>query len=239
MPGVAGLETVVSNHGAKNIGDPGSTFGVTEGNPIWEEIRDVALRAGPSFLLNVSLNEGRQITGIFAGDLLAAHKLGCEFVRKSAMQKFGAPFDIVVTTNSGYPLDQNLYQAVKGMSAGARVVKPGGTLIIACECREGVPANSSFDKLLRSTRGPAEILARLQSPGFQRPEQWQAQIQALIQRNANVLLYSSLPDEVVRQAHLNPCHDITDAVNALVRQSGNGTRIAVLPQGPLTIPYLS
>jgi nickel-dependent lactate racemase len=238
MPGVAGLETVVSNHGAKNIGEPNSTFGVTEGNPIWEEIRDIALRAGPSFLLNVSLNEQREITGVFAGDLLAAHKLGCEFVRKSAMQKFDAPFDIVVTTNSGYPLDQNLYQAVKGMSAGARVIKPGGTLIIACECREGVPANSSFDKLLRSAGSPAEILSLLASPGFQRPEQWQAQIQALIQRNANVLLYSSLPDEVVRRAHLTPCRDISDTVNALVRQNANGTRIAVLPQGPLTIPYL-
>jgi nickel-dependent lactate racemase len=238
MPGVAGLETVVSNHGAKNIGDPNSTFGVTEGNPIWEEMRDIALRAGPSFLLNVSLNDQRQITGVFAGDLIAAHKVGCEFVRKSAMQKFNAPFDIVVTTNSGYPLDLNLYQAVKGMSAGARVIKPGGTLIIACECREGVPAGSSFDQLLRSASNPAEILSLLASPGFQRPEQWQAQIQAIIQRNANVLLYSSLPDDVVRRAHLAPCHDIGETVNGLVRQNGNGVRIAVLPQGPLTIPYL-
>lgn len=238
MPGVAGLETVVSNHGAKNIGDPNSTFGVTAGNPIWEEIRDIALRAGPSFLLNVSLNEDREITGAFAGDLLAAHKVGCEFVRKSAMQKFDAPFDVVVTTNSGYPLDQNLYQAVKGMSAGARVIKPGGTLIMACECREGVPGNSSFDKLLRSVNSPAEILSLLDSPGFQRPEQWQAQIQAIIQRNADVLLYSSLPDEIVRSAHLKPCHDISGAVNALIGNNGNGMRVAVLPQGPLTIPYL-
>jgi nickel-dependent lactate racemase len=238
MPGVAGLETVVSNHGAKNIGDPNSTFGITDGNPIWEEMRDIALRAGPSFALNVSLNDERQITGVFAGDLIAAHKVGCEFVRKSAMQKFEAPFDIVVTTNSGYPLDLNLYQAVKGMSAGARVIKPGGTLIIACECREGVPAGSSFDELLRSASNPAEILSLLASPGFQRPEQWQAQIQAIIQRNAEVLLYSSLSDDVVRSAHLAPCHDIAATVNTFVRENGNGARIAVLPQGPLTIPYL-
>jgi nickel-dependent lactate racemase len=238
MPGVAGLETVVNNHGAKNIGDSNSTFGITEGNPIWEEIRDIALRVGPSFLLNVSLNDDRQITGVFAGDLIAAHKVGCEFVRESAMQKFDAPFDIVVTTNSGYPLDLNLYQAVKGMSAGARVIKPGGTLIIACECSEGVPADSSFDQLLRSANSPAEILSLLASPGFQRPEQWQAQIQAIIQRNADVLLYSSLSDDVVRKAHLAPCHDIAGTVNGLIRQNGNGARIAVLPQGPLTIPYL-
>src|ERR1043166_38672 len=92
MPGVAGLRTVMSNHGAKNIADPNSVFGVTEGNPIWEEMRDIALRAGPSFLLNVALNEERQIPGVFAGALLAAHQEGCEFVRRSAMQKFEAPF---------------------------------------------------------------------------------------------------------------------------------------------------
>ncbi len=137
MPGVAHLHTVMSNHGARNIGDANAVFGVTEGNPIWEEMRDIALRAGPSFLLNVALNEERQITGVFAGDLIAAHKEGIEFVRQTAMQPVGGLFDVVVTTNSGYPLDMNLYQGVKGMSAGARILKPGGTLILAAECREG------------------------------------------------------------------------------------------------------
>src|SRR3954468_5472036 len=108
MPGVAALETVQSNHGAGNIADGRATFGVTEGNPIWEEMRDIALRVGPSFLLNVALNEQRAITGVFAGDLLKAHQVGIEFVRKSAMQKVKAPFEVVVTTNSGYPLDLNL-----------------------------------------------------------------------------------------------------------------------------------
>ena len=239
MPGLAGLETVMSNHGAKNISDPRSTFGVTEGNPIWEEMRDIALRVGSTFLLNVSLNDKRDITGVFAGDLLAAHKVGFEFVRRSAMQKVKAPFDIVVTTNSGYPLDQNLYQGVKGMSAGARILQEGGTLILACECREGVPANSPLDKLLRSASSPEEILTLLATPGFVRPEQWQAQIQSLIQRKANVLVYSSLPDEVIRQAHLKPCHDITAAVNERLQQLGPDARVAVLPQGPLTIPYLA
>lgn len=239
VPGVAGLQTVMSNHGAKNIGDARSTFGITEGNPLWEDLRDIALRAGRSFLLNVSLNEERRITGVFAGDILAAHKVGCEFVRRSAMQKFDAPFDIVLTTNSGYPLDLNLYQGVKGMSAGARVVKQGGTLILAAECREGVPAGSPLDKLLRSAASIEEVLGLLNSPGFIRPEQWQAQIQALVQRKANVLVHSSLADDVVRAAHLTPCHDISATVNELIRAKGNGARIAVLPQGPLTIPYLA
>lgn len=239
MPGTAGLQTVMSNHGVKNIGDPQATFGVTTGNPLWEELRDIALRVGPSFLLNVSLNEKREITGVFAGDILEAHRAGCEFVRGAAMQPVAAPFDVVVTTNSGYPLDMNLYQGVKGMSAGARIIKHGGTLILACECREGVPAQSPLDQLLRSASGPEEVLAMLATPGFVRPEQWQAQIQALVQRKAKVLVYSALPDEVVRAAHLLPCHDITAAVRDELNRLGDDATVAVLPQGPLTIPYLT
>jgi nickel-dependent lactate racemase len=236
MPGCSALKTVLSNHDAANIGNPRAAFGSTEGDPIWEEIRDIALRIGPSFLLNVTLNEQRAITGVVAGELLQAHKAGFEFVRRSAMQKVKAPFDVVVTTNSGYPLDMNLYQGVKGMSAAARIVQEGGTIILACECREGVPAGSPLDKLLRSANSSAEILSMLMNAGFVRAEQWQAQIQALIQRRAEVLVYSSLPDEVIKAAHLTPCHDIAAAVKE--RAKGEA-RVAVLPQGPLTIPYLA
>lgn len=237
-PGTAALETVMSNHGVQNIGDPNATFGINEGNPLWEELRDIALRVGPSFVLNVTLNEEREITNVFAGDIIQAHKVGTEFVRKSAMQKVEAPFDVVVTTNSGYPLDMNLYQGVKGMSAGARVIKPGGTLILAAECREGVPAKSPLDHLLRSAKSSEEILAMLATPGFVRPEQWQAQIQALVQRKARVLIYSSLPDEVVRACHLTPCPNIEAEVRSCLEKLGPEARVAVLPQGPLTIPYL-
>jgi nickel-dependent lactate racemase len=239
IPGCGGLHSIMSNHGFKNIGDPRATFGVTTGNPLWEELREVALRIGPSFLLNVSLNEQRAITGVFAGDMMEAHRTGCEFVRRSAMQKVKSPFEIVVTTNSGYPLDLNLYQAVKGMSAGARILEKGGLLILACECREGIPPNSPLEKLLHSAPGAEEILAMLATPGFVRPEQWQAQIQALIQRQAEVLLYSSLPEAVVRSVYLQSCRDIGAAVRQRLEALGPAARVAVLPQGPLTIPYLA
>jgi nickel-dependent lactate racemase len=239
LPGCGGLRSVMSNHGYKNIAEPRATFGVTVGNPLWEELRDVALRVGPGFLLNVSLNEQRGITGVFAGDLIEAHRAGCEFVRQSAMQKVKAPFDIVVTTNSGYPLDLNLYQGVKGMSAGARILVKGGLLILACECREGIPPGSPLEKLLHSARSPEEILAMLSTPGFVRPEQWQAQIQAVIQRDVEVLLYSSLADEIVRRAFLQPCREIGGEVARRLEALGPHARVAVLPQGPLTIPYLA
>lgn len=239
MPGCAGLETVMSNHGAKNIGDPQATFGVTEGNPLWEELRDIALKTGPSFLLNITLNEQRDITNVFAGDIIEAHKTGCVFVKKSAMQPVEQPFDIVVTTNSGYPLDLNLYQGVKGMSAGARVLKEGGTLILAAECREGVPDGSPLDDLLRSAGSIEEILAMLSTPGFVRPEQWQAQIQALVQRRAEVLVCCELDDATLRACHLAPCADINAEVAKRLAKLGADARVAVLPQGPLTIPYLA
>jgi lactate racemase len=237
MPGVAYWKTVMSNHGARNIDDSNAVFGITVGNPIWEEMRDIALRVGPSFLLNVALNDERQITGVFAGDLVPAHEKGIEFVRRTAMQPTPELFDVVVTTNSGYPLDLNLYQGVKGMSAGARILKPGGTLILAAECREGLPANSPMDKLLRSTASPEEVLALLATPGFVRPEQWQAQIQAQIQRRAKVWLYSALPDESIRAWHLTPCRDIGVTVMQTLEKLGSHARVAVLPQGPLTVPY--
>lgn len=238
MPGLAYLDTVMSNHGVRNIGDANAAFGVTEGNPIWEELRDIALRAGPSFLLNVALNEEREITGVFAGDLLAAHREGIGFVRRTAMQPVAGLFDIVVTTNSGYPLDMNLYQAAKGISAGARIIRPGGTLIMAAECREGVPAHSPLDQLLQSVSGPEELLARLATPGFVKPEMWQAQVLALVQRRAQVLLHSALPEALVHAAHLTPCPDIAATVAQTLSRLGGAARVAVLPQGPLTIPYL-
>ena len=239
MPGCAALETVMASHDAANIGNPRSTFGITVGNPIWDEIREVALRVGPSFLLNVTLNDARAITGVFAGDLIEAHRNGYEFVRKAAMQKVKAPFEIVVTTNSGYPLDMNLYQGVKGMSAAARIIAERGTIILACECREGVPAGSPLDQLLRESSNPEEMLTRLTTAGHVRPEQWQAQIQALIQRRAQVLVHSSLPDDILEKAHLKPCKDIAATVREKLAQYGPGARVAVLPQGPLTIPYLA
>lgn len=237
MPGTAGLETILTNHGAKNIGHPNAAFGITEGNPLWEELRDIALMAGPSFVINVTLDTARRITGVFAGDLLAAHREGCGFVRRTAMREVSGLFDIVVTTNSGYPLDLNLYQSVKGLRAGARILKPGGLLIIASECREGVPSGSPCDTLMRGAANASELLTRIESPGFRAPEQWQPHIQAMIQRDAEVLIHSSIPDDTLRAVHLTPCHDIASAVRERLDRLGPTARVAVLPHGPLTIPY--
>jgi nickel-dependent lactate racemase len=238
MPGVAHVDTVMSNHGAHHLGNPNASFGHCEGNPVWEEMLEIAQRVGPSFLLNVTLNDRKEITGVFAGELATAHRAGRETVRQSAMQRVDDFFDVVVTTNSGFPLDQNLYQGVKGMSAAARIVRPGGTIILAAECSDGIPTGSPYDLLLREESSIAGVLARLATPGFSRPEQWQAQLQGVIQSKARVLVHSSLPDDLLRRAHLEPCPDIGEAVRTALQRCGPGARVAVLPLGPLTIPYL-
>ena len=239
MPGVAARETVMANHAAEFIASPEATFGVTRGNPIWEELYSIAQRTGPKFLLNVALNTEHAITRVFAGDLTEAHQTGCEFVKRHAMQPVPAPFDVVVTTNSGYPLDQNLYQGVKGISAAARILKPGGALILAAECREGVPEGSDYDKLLRYAETPDQVLKLLSTPGFSRPEQWQAQIQALIQQEAEVFVHSTLPETALRAAHFTPCEDVGQTIAAELAKRGPDATVAVLPQGPLTIPYIT
>ena len=239
MPGIAGLRTVMSNHGVNPINDPNATFGVTQGNPIWEEMRDIALRAGPSFLLNVTLNEQRQITGVFAGDLVTAHRAGCDFVRQSAMQPCDAPFDIVVTTNSGYPLDQNLYQTVKGMSAAAQIVTPGGFILAAARCNDGFPEHGNFRPLLFDHATPQALLDAILRPGFLMRDQWEAQLLALIVLKARVGLVSELSPSDVRRAHLEPVTDITRRLQEELDRLGGDAPIAVLPEGPMTIPYLA
>jgi nickel-dependent lactate racemase len=239
MPGIAGTETTMSNHGYRHIADPSARFGVTKDNPVWEEMRDIALRVGRSFLLNVALNGEREITGVFAGDLLESHAVGCEFVRKSAMQLVHERYDLVVTTNSGYPLDLNLYQTAKGLAAAACIVKKGGTILVASECSEGVPSGSAFERLLNDAQDPRSLLDRLRKAEKTVPDQWQAQIQALCQQQARVLLFSRIPDQTVRKTHLEPCHDMAREVLSRATSGKPGFRVAILPLGPLTIPYLT
>lgn len=251
MPGMAGQPTVLGNHDAGMIGDPNAVWGITRGNPVWEEIREIALkiasgtRAGGIFLVNVTLNRNKDITGIFSGGLDEAHAEGCSRARETCMAPVKAPFDIVVTTNSGYPLDLNVYQAVKGISAAARIVKKGGAIVCAAECREGIPQGSEFSRLLESARSSEEVIARILTPGFLAQDQWQAHILSLIAKETDVYLYSDkLSDQEIAGTLLRPCRDIPATLTGLreglvASRRGKATaRICVMPEGPQTIPYI-
>ena len=206
IPALAGHERVLTNHGYAMIGDPRATWGITEGNPIWEEMREAARLIEPLFLLNVTLNAGGELTGVFAGDVIEAHRRGCAFVRDSAMVPVEEPFDAVVTTNSGYPLDQNLYQTVKGMQAANGIVRAGGAIVLAAACEDGLPRHGRYAELLAEAGSPDAILELLQRPGFSAQDQWQqVQIQAQIQRHADVYVYSDgLDDAEIRALRCSP-----------------------------------
>jgi nickel-dependent lactate racemase len=239
LPGMGGLRTIMKNHGAEMLDDENSIWGVTAGNPIWEEVHEIASMVGPVFLLNVTLNKDKEITGVFAGGLEQAHAEGCAFVKESAMAEVSSPFDVVITSNAGYPLDLNLYQSVKGMSAASQIVRKGGAIIVAADCWDGIPEHGLFGKLLNEAQSPQELLERIRRPDFHRQDQWQAQIQVKIQLKADVYVCShNLSDEQIRSALLEPCAKIEETVKKLMEKYGAGARICVLPEGPYTIPYI-
>jgi nickel-dependent lactate racemase len=239
LPGIADAEAILDNHGPDMLVDPNATWATTDKNPIWEEMLAVARNTAPAFMLNVTLNQQRQITAAFAGDLVEAHRAGVAFVRQTAMQPLPEPFDVVVTSNSGYPLDLNLDQAVKGMSAAAQIVRPGGDIVVAAECWDGIPAHGEYRRLLWEARSPEDLLERVMAPGFRCQDQWEAQIQAQIQRKARVHVYAGgLSDEELRRALVIPCRSIEGTV-ARLRRDNPAAMIAVLPDGPQTVPYLT
>ena len=238
-PGLAGLETVMQLHSAPLIGHEKSTWGITEGNPIHDAIRQIARQTGVDFGLDVTINRNRQITSAYAGELFAEHEAAAAVAKRYAMKGVPRPFDVVVTTNSGYPLDLNLYQSVKGMSAAAQVVRDGGAIVCAAECSDGIPDHGEYGKMLSESASIAELAQTVRSPGFSRHDQWQVQLQAEIQLRADVYLKSGyLTDSQVRGAHLEPIDDVESKVLELIDAGGEGSTICVLPEGPQTIPYL-
>jgi lactate racemase len=239
LPSLAGAESVFTNHRIEMIAHPQATWGVIEGNPIWEEMREVALRTHPTFLLNVSLNVNREITGVFAGDMLSAYKKGCAFVKENAMRAVDQPYDIVITTNSGYPLDQNLYQSVKGMSAANQILRQGGSILIATACEDGLPNHGQYAALLAEAGSPQGVIDMISKPGFCAQDQWQVQIQAQIQQRADIYVYSDgLSDEQIERALFIPSRNLENTVCQLLEKYGSRARICAIPEGPQTIPYL-
>ena len=240
LPGVADERLILGNHSAPMLAHPKATWGVTEGNPVYQEMSEVAAMTHPTFLLNVTLNKRREISGVYAGDLTLAHQRGTAAAKKAAMIAVAAPFDIVITSNSGYPLDLNLYQAVKGMSAAAQIVKPGGAIIAAAECWDGVPDHGHYKELLHRASSPRELLDIVNAPGFLMIDQWECQLQAQIQLKADVYVKNSyLSDEEIRRALYLPCQRIEDTLAELLARYGPQATICVLPEGPQTIPYIA
>jgi nickel-dependent lactate racemase len=239
-PGLAALDTVLVLHDAKRIGSDRATWGVVEGNPVHDDIRAVSAGCGGvTFAFDVVLNTAQQVIEAFGGDLFPMHAAAVERAREVAMAPVDAPFDVVVTSGAGAPLDQNLYQSVKGMSAAAQVARPDGLIVCAAECSDGFPDHGSYREVLTSADSPKALLDLIAAREETVPDQWQVQVQARIQAAHRVVVRNSrLTADELAEAHLGATDDVSATVAEAVAAAGDGARVCVLPEGPQTIPYV-
>ena len=236
MPGIAGEASILRNHDAEMIDHRNSRWGVLDKNPIHLEQREAARLAGCEFSLNVTTTGNGSIAGIFAGALEPAHDAGCQMALEAALQPVPEAYDVVVTTNGGHPLDLNLYQAVKGMDAAAQIVRPGGHIVMAAECRDGT-GHGEFINILHTHETASAMVTAIRSDPVIRVDQWQNQILGRVLDHATVHLYAEgLTDAEIQSAHCVPCRNISDRISEL---SGPAIRTCVLPHGPFTIPYIA
>ncbi len=236
LPGVAAREAVYYNHNAAFIDDPGSRAGILEGNPIHRDMIYAARKANLAFIVNVVINSEKQIVASFAGDCEAAHLEGTRFLHGLAAER-PVPADIVITTNNGYPLDQNAYQAVKSMCTAEATCREGGVIIVAAQCCDGV-GGDSFYRTFRENPSAEAILEdfRRRAPCETVEDQWQSQIFARILSKHTVILISDLPDTVVRELHMIPAGTVEEALaeaDRLLRQER--AQICVIPEGISTM----
>ena len=232
-PGLAANSTILEAHHPRRIADVRATFVTRAGNPVHDFVRAAVALAPPHLSVDVSINRARQVTSVFAGPLAVAHNAACAHVQSTAVRVVSAPFDLVVSTNGGYPLDRNLYQAVKGMAAAERIVRPGGCIVMAAACEDGVPAGGAFARLLADARTPADLMGASGAPELDR---WQAQVLGRVLARAEVQLFADgLARDALPSALLTLVSDLDGVVSSACARLGPGARVAVMPEGPLTV----
>ena len=231
LPGIAARETVYWNHNAEFIASPHARTGILEGNPIHRDMIYAARASRLAFICNVVINAKHEVVGAFAGDCEQAHVAGTEFL-KGLCQCRKVPADIVITSNNGYPLDQNIYQAVKGMTAGEASCKDGGVIIMAAACNDG-HGGESFMKTMTQNLTPARILEQIQATPKKDtvPDQWESQILARILSKHQVVLVSECDPELVKAMKMHPANNLREALTLAEQLLGNPGTITVIPEG--------
>lgn len=231
LPGIAARETVYWNHNADFIGDPHARTGILEGNPIHRDMIYAARTAKLAFICNVVINAKHQVVGAFAGDCEQAHLAGTEFL-KGLCQCPKVPSDIVITTNNGYPLDQNIYQAVKGMTAGEATCKEDGVIIMAAACNDG-HGGESFMQTMTEDIPVTEILKKIEATPKKDtvPDQWESQILARILSKFRVVLISEADPDLVKAMKMHPAGDLNQALQIAENLLGREGSITVIPEG--------
>jgi len=233
-PGLAGVDTMRSAHGPTMLEDNVGP-GIVDGNPFHEDLLEIVRLARADFLVDVSIDRSRRLTGVFAGHMEQAHAVGMRHVEREVRVDLDTAADIVITSAGGYPLDATFYQSIKGLTGALNVVRRGGTIILAAALTEGI-GSQDFQALLHDATGNDEFMARITSPGFFRVDQWMVQHLCQVLRKADVMLCTDgLPAEVVRGLLVTPALSLSDAVSRALQRHGEHAHIAVLPQGPYVL----
>ena len=231
LPGIASRETVCWNHNADFIASPFARTGILEGNPIHRDMIYAARAAKLAFICNVVINAEHKVMGAFAGDCEQAHIAGTEFL-KGLCQCPRAEADIVITSNNGYPLDQNIYQAVKGMTAGEATCREGGVIIMVAACNDG-HGGESFMKTVSAPGTAAQLLAAIEATpkADTLADQWESQILLRILSRFRVVLVSGADPEMVRAMKMHPAKDLPEALQTARSLLGREGSVTVIPEG--------
>lgn len=232
LPGIAARTTVMANHCSEFIAHPNARTGVLDGNPIHKDMVWAARKAKLTFIVNVVLNFKKEPLFAVAGDLEQAHKKGTDFI--SSLCKVDAiPADIVISTNGGYPLDQNIYQAVKGMTAAEATVKQGGVIIMLASSDDGTGGDSFYHQIADEpdiNKTMQLFLSRSRNETV--PDQWEAQILLRILMKSTVIYVSEMPDDIIRAMHMIPAHSLGEAIKIAKSALGNdNAKITAISDG--------
>lgn len=237
-PGLCSAETILAWHSPHMLAAKEACAGNLWRNPVHEEALAIAdMAGGADFIVNVVLNEARQLTGVFAGDMRLAHIAGMELAEKQCKVALSEPVDIVVTSAAGYPLDLTFYQGIKGIVGALPIVKPGGSIIIAQENAEGI-GGPEFTKLILSQKSLHAFTEALFAGKIKCIDQWQLQELAQACERANVYSISSLPADLQRRLFVQPAPCVEDAVAEAMRRHGPRATMAVIPEGPYVLACL-
>lgn len=232
LPGIASATTVMANHCSEFIADPCARTGILENNPIHRDMLYAAAQAKLAFILNVVIDAKKQVIAAFAGDSEKAHVKGCEFVLSMSQVKKN-PTDIVITTNGGYPLDQNIYQAVKGMTAAETNCKLGGVIIMVAGLSDG-HGGESFCKMVSEAETPQKLLEEFSRipRNETKPDQWEAQILCRILRNYKVIIVTDMCDpEMIRKMHMEHAKTFDEALARAFELKGRNATVSLIPDG--------
>jgi nickel-dependent lactate racemase len=232
LPGISSYKTIMANHCSEFINSPNARPGILENNPIHKDMLYAAKAAGLRFIVNVILNGARDIIACFSGDLEAAHVKGCEFLSSlAAVSK--VPCDVTVVTNGGYPLDQNIYQAVKGLTSAEATNKVGGVIIMLAGLADGTGGKGFYNNLAECET-PKEFLDRVSHVDRRHtvPDQWESQVLARILNQHHVIMMSNLiQPEIITNMHMEHAKTIDEALQRAYEIQGKGAKVAVIPDG--------